>query len=87
MSDTRLVTVCDKCFRSSCWQGIFPCDEAQTTAGLTEKTVDELRALNVEHESYYLPYARRNPTSVEYDDAPFGVPGIKSFGGARWGDE
>lgn len=57
MADNRLVTVCDRCLRASCWWWIFPCDEA-VNAGLVEKTVDELRALNREHEDYFLPHAK-----------------------------
>ena len=47
------VTVCDKCFRASCWQGEFMCEDART-AGTVEKTVAELRAGNFgEHEHYW----------------------------------
>ncbi len=52
MSKTRLITVCDKCFRASCWHGIFMCDDA-VGAGLVTKTVAELKKLNVEHPSHY----------------------------------
>lgn len=46
------ITVCDKCLQASCWQGIFMCDEAQF-AGTVEKTIDELKALNLEHPDYW----------------------------------
>jgi hypothetical protein len=72
MSDKRLVTVCDSCLRASCWHYIFPCDHYRE-AGLIDKTVDELRALNREHESYYLPHAFE-PT--------LGLPGARSDGEA-----
>jgi epoxyqueuosine reductase QueG len=50
---TDNVTVCDKCFRACCWQGEFMCDEART-AGITVKTVAELRAGKFgEHEHYW----------------------------------
>jgi len=49
---TTTVTVCDHCLQASCWQGIFYCDEYQT-AGTVEKTIEELRALNLEHPSYW----------------------------------
>ncbi len=52
MTDTDLITVCDKCIQASCWQGKFLCDEAQN-AGTVQKTRAELRALNREHPSYW----------------------------------
>jgi hypothetical protein len=48
----RLITVCDKCFRASCWHGVFMCDKS-ITAGTIQKTAAELRKLNVEHSDYY----------------------------------
>lgn len=54
--DDYLVTVCDKCLKSSCWQAIFMCHES-AYAGTVEKTVAELRALGLEHEDYFVPYA------------------------------
>jgi len=56
-ADNRLVTVCSECLTASCWNGEFYCDK-YISAGTVEKTVDELRELKLEHESYYLPYAR-----------------------------
>lgn len=48
------VTVCDKCFQATCWAGKFMCDEAQTTAGIAEKTVLELIRLNTgEHPDHW----------------------------------
>lgn len=49
---TRLITVCDKCLRASCWHMTFPCQDYQT-AGITEKTSRELRKLDLEHPDYY----------------------------------
>jgi hypothetical protein len=49
-----LVTVCANCLRASCWQGIFYCDEYRT-ADVVEKPVSELRALGLEHPSYFMP--------------------------------
>lgn len=46
------VTVCDKCLQASCWQGIFMCWESRG-AGTTEKTIAELRDLNLENECYW----------------------------------
>jgi len=48
----RKVTVCDKCFMASCWQGIFMCDDSRG-AGTIEKYADELDKLKLEHPSYY----------------------------------
>jgi hypothetical protein len=47
-----MVTVCDKCFQASCWQGVFLCSESDS-AGTLEKTVEELMALNLEHPDYW----------------------------------
>jgi hypothetical protein len=38
-----LITVCDKCFRASCWQGKSMCQESQT-AGTVQKTRTELNS-------------------------------------------
>lgn len=48
----RTVTVCDKCFRASCWHGIHMCGDGRT-AGTVQKTVKELDELKKEHPSYY----------------------------------
>lgn len=50
--DNRLVTVCDQCFKASCWQGIFLCEDS-LNAGTVEKTVKELKSLNYEHSDYW----------------------------------
>jgi hypothetical protein len=46
------VTVCDACLKASCWQGEFMCDDARS-AGTVEKTIKELKELNLEHYSYW----------------------------------
>ena len=46
------ITVCDKCLTASCWQGLFMCDDSKF-AGTVEKTIDELKELNLEHSSYW----------------------------------
>lgn len=57
--DERLVTVCDKCLQASCWQGLFYCDD-YVTAGTVDKTVAELKKLNLEHPSYWsVPHLRK----------------------------
>lgn len=47
-----IITVCDKCKTSLCWQGILMCYENQT-AGTVEKTRAELIELGVEHPSNF----------------------------------
>lgn len=46
------ITVCDRCLRASCWQGLFMCDYARL-AGTVQKTLEELKELNLEHPSYW----------------------------------
>lgn len=46
------ITVCNKCKRASCWQGIFYCNDS-TDAGTIEMTREELEKLNLEHPSYW----------------------------------
>jgi len=52
MNEDKMVTVCDKCYRVSCWKGIFMCQEADFA-----ETIDLplwiLRKLNLEHPSYW----------------------------------
>ncbi len=60
----RVVTVCDKCFKASCWHGIFMCDDAQT-AGTVDKTVAQLRELNVENKDWYSVEAIRKQCGQE----------------------
>lgn len=55
-SDER-VTVCNKCLQSSCWQGLFMCEEAQN-AGTIEMTRGELLRLGREHPDYFTPKQR-----------------------------
>jgi epoxyqueuosine reductase QueG len=50
MKDTKVIEVCDKCFRACCWHGLFMCDESRN-AGTVFKTIKELKKLNLEHES------------------------------------
>lgn len=48
----KTITVCNKCFRASCWQGIFMCDESYN-AGITEMTIPQLKEKDLEHEQYW----------------------------------
>jgi hypothetical protein len=52
MSDDDLITVCAACLQASCWQGIFMCQQSQN-ADIVQKTRRELKALNLEHPSYW----------------------------------
>ena len=49
-----MITICAECLRACCWQGEFYCDEART-AETTEKTIPELRELDLEHPDYWGP--------------------------------
>lgn len=60
MRRVRLITVCDKCLRASCWHGEFMCQEAGT-AGTVQKTAAELREIGAEHADYY---SRKNVERV-----------------------
>ena len=51
-NNNRLVTVCDKCLKASCYQGIFLCDDAYY-AGEKKLSIKELKKLNLEHPSYW----------------------------------
>jgi hypothetical protein len=48
----KTITVCDKCKRSSCWQGEYVCDDHKT-AGTLQMTVEELLELDLEHPNYW----------------------------------
>lgn len=50
--DQRLVTVCDRCLRAACWQGVFYCEDYKR-AGTTRKTVGKLRELKLESSDYW----------------------------------
>lgn len=52
LPDSLIVTVCNSCLTAACWQGCFYCEKFKT-AGTTERTVGELRRLNLEHPSYW----------------------------------
>jgi len=48
------VTVCNRCFQASCWQGKFHCDESRS-AGTVEMLRSELAKLGWENPSYWEP--------------------------------
>ena len=48
----RKVTVCDKCLKASCWQGVYMCNDT-CNAGIIEKTIKELKKLKLENSSYW----------------------------------
>ena len=52
LKDTDEIIVCDKCYRACCWHGYDMCDNSRS-AGTAVLTVEELRRLDLEHESYW----------------------------------
>lgn len=52
MAKKKLITVCDKCLRASCWQGDYVCQDYMR-AETTKITIKELVKLNLEHSDYW----------------------------------
>lgn len=50
--NSKLVVVCDRCFRACCYYGEFMCEDA-VIAGTGTLSVKELKALDREHSSYW----------------------------------
>ncbi len=48
----RIITVCDQCFRASCWHGVFMCDRARN-AGTVDVSASKLDQMALEHPSNY----------------------------------
>lgn len=48
----RMVTVCARCKKASCWRGLFFCDDA-LHANVERLPVSELERLGLEHSDYY----------------------------------
>ena len=48
----KMIIVCDRCLKASCFQGIFYCDDYQD-AGTTEIPIEELRKMKLESEDYW----------------------------------
>lgn len=48
----RTVTVCEKCYRASCWHMIWPCDDART-AGSVEMPISMLRQMKLENSDWW----------------------------------
>ncbi len=59
MPTERTVTVCAECLRASCWHGADSCEDS-LTSDVVEKTLTELRALDLEHASYWEEGAGRD---------------------------
>lgn len=60
------VTVCAKCLRSSCWQGIFYCDSALTEKIKTkEMTIDKLKELNLEDPDYWTSFIHKKTNNAK----------------------
>ncbi len=48
------IIVCDKCLMASCWHGEFMCEESFSPgAGTVEKTIKELKKLNLENSHHW----------------------------------
>jgi hypothetical protein len=52
LDENKLVPVCDKCHRATCWFGVFMCNESRN-AGMELKTIKELTELKLENPSYW----------------------------------
>lgn len=52
MEENKLIEVCDKCKKASCWYGEFMCFDADI-AGTIKLPIKELRKLDLEDESYW----------------------------------
>lgn len=46
------ITVCSHCLQASCWQGYFMCYKS-SEAGTVEKTIEELRELDLESSNFW----------------------------------
>lgn len=55
MNPYREITVCDTCFRASCWKGEVMCDYA-FDAGTVEMRYMDLAEMNLEHPSHWEDY-------------------------------
>lgn len=49
-----MIAVCDACLCASCWLYEFCCDRYKE-AGITRRSVAELRKLDLEHSDYWKP--------------------------------
>jgi len=52
MNEKTTITVCSACLRAACWNGEFYCDDYRI-AGTVEKSIEELKELNLENPSYW----------------------------------
>lgn len=52
-AENQMITVCDKCLQASCWQGAYMCWEWKG-AGKVQKTINELKALDLEHPTWWV---------------------------------
>lgn len=51
-NDRGMVVVCDTCYKASCWHGVFMCQDSDIS-GIVNVPRGLLRALDLEHESYF----------------------------------
>jgi len=62
----KTITVCDNCLCASCWRGFLMCEGAKD-AGTVEKTIEELKELNLEHPSYWRDETYKNIANFSKD--------------------
>lgn len=67
MSDKiEMVTVCNKCLKATCWQGLFMCDESQT-AGIIDMPIEDLKKINREHPSHWIGHSFFKDKESKYE--------------------
>lgn len=59
------IAVCANCWRASCWQGHFYCDEAKN-ADIVELEISQLVALGLEHPDYWRADPERRSMTSDY---------------------
>jgi hypothetical protein len=52
MMEEKKIVVCAECLMACCWQGEFMCEDAQY-ADVVEKSIEELKELNLESPHYW----------------------------------
>jgi hypothetical protein len=52
MNEYQPITVCDRCYRASCWNGDFLCDDS-TIASTIELPIWILKKLELEHPDHW----------------------------------
>lgn len=73
MKDNKVIQVCEKCNKASCWYGEFMCEESGD-ADTKFMTVGELKKLSLESEDYW---SDKYMKSVYGAENPFVNDGVK----------